>query len=136
MLTIGIVLSAYLLFSRVALIDPNNQEQVALGRRIYAEQCAICHGANLEGQANWTSRNANGRLPAPPHDASGHTWHHPDQQLMLMTKKGLSAIVPGYQSDMPAFEGVLTDEEIAAVLAFIKNSWPNEIRERQQALSR
>ena len=81
-------------------------------------------------------RKPNGRLPAPPHDVSGHTWHHPNQQLMLITKKGLSAVVPGYQSDMPAFESVLSDAEIAAVLAFIQSRWPPDTRERQKALTR
>ena len=117
-------------------IDPDDAAQVALGRGIYAEHCAMCHGASLEGQPNWMERKPDGRLPAPPHDVTGHTWHHPDQQLMLITKKGLSAVVPGYQSDMPAFENVLTDEEIAAVLAFIESRWPSDIRERQRAMTR
>jgi mono/diheme cytochrome c family protein len=117
-------------------INPNDPEQVALGRQIYAGHCAMCHGDNLEGQPDWKTRKPNGRLPAPPHDASGHTWHHPDQQLMLITKKSLSAVVPGYESDMPSFEGVLTDGEIAAVLAYIESHWPNEIQERQRQLTR
>ena len=41
----------------------------------YQEYCASCHGVNLEGQANWRSRNQDGTLPAPPHDETGHTWH-------------------------------------------------------------
>src|SRR5205807_2276140 len=52
--------------------NPNDAALVARGKAIYAEHCAACHGANLEGQANWRSRLPNGRLPAPPHDASGH----------------------------------------------------------------
>lgn len=95
----------------------------------------MCHGANLEGQPDWMERKPNGRLPAPPHDVTGHTWHHPDQQLTLITKKGLSAVVPGYESDMPAFERVLTDEQIAAVLSFIQSTWPPDIRERQRSLT-
>jgi len=117
-------------------INPNDAAQVALGQGIYSEHCARCHGVNLEGQPNWMERKSDGRLPAPPHDATGHTWHHPDQQLMLITKKGLSAVVPGYQSDMPAFESVLTDEQIAAVLAFIESHWPEDIQERQKAMTR
>jgi mono/diheme cytochrome c family protein len=91
---------------------------------------------NPDDAAHWMERKPDGRLPAPPHDVTGHTWHHPDQQLMLITKKGLSAVVPGYQSDMPAFESVLSDEQIAAVLAFIQSRWPEDIRERQRALTR
>ena len=68
---------------------------------------------------------------APPHDASGHTWHHSDNQLFTIVKKGVSAIVPGYESDMPGFESVLTDQEIRAVLAFIKSTWPEREREYQ-----
>jgi mono/diheme cytochrome c family protein len=116
-------------------IDPEDATQVAMGSTIYAEHCAVCHGVNLEGQPNWKERKSDGRLPAPPHDVTGHTWHHPDQQLMLITKKGLAAVVPGYQSDMPAFETVLSDEEIAAVLAFIQSRWPDDIRERQRAMT-
>jgi mono/diheme cytochrome c family protein len=116
-------------------IDPDDPVRVALGHQIYTERCASCHGANLEGQPNWQARKPNGRLPAPPHDVSGHTWHHPDQQLIVITRKGLSAVVPGYQSDMPAFEGVLSDEQIVAVLSFIESRWPTEIRSRQRALT-
>lgn len=32
----------------------------------------------------------------------------------------------GYESDMPAFGGILSDDEIRAVLAFIKSTWPEE----------
>lgn len=105
--------------------DPRDPAKVTLGAKVYAEQCAACHGAKLEGQPNWRSRLANGRLPAPPHDESGHTWHHPDRVLFAITKNGL---VPpyapkDYESDMPAFMGKLSDEEIWAVLAYIKSKW-------------
>jgi mono/diheme cytochrome c family protein len=135
-LLIGIALIGAWLLLRPPAIDPDDPTQVAQGRQIYADRCAMCHGINLEGQPNWMARKPNGRLPAPPHDASGHTWHHPDRQLIVITKKGMSAVVPGYQSDMPAFEGALTDAQIAAVLAFIESKWPSEIRSRQRALSR
>lgn len=119
--------------SRPALkADPDNVRQVALGREIYARRCASCHGKQLEGQPNWRVRKADGRLPAPPHDATGHTWHHADGQLFELTKYGPTPIAPlNFPSDMPAFGSVLTDEEIWAALAFIKSFWPKRIRERQ-----
>lgn len=109
--------------------EPVTADEVATGQKLYAENCASCHGANLEGQPNWKRRLDNGRMPAPPHDETGHTWHHADRQLFTITKQGVGAVVPGYESDMPAFEGVLAAEEIRAVLAFIKSRWP----ERQRA---
>src|SRR4029450_4915491 len=88
-------------------------------------RCAQCHGANLEGQPNWQRALANGRLPAPPHDVTGHTWHHPDEILFGITKNGMAPYAaPGYESDMPAFADVLTDEQIAAALAFIERRRP------------
>lgn len=116
--------------------DPDDAAQVVLGERVYAASCAACHGADLEGQPDWRLRQANGRLPAPPHDESGHTWHHPDQQLFDMTKLGVAAIAPeGYLSDMPGFAGSLSDDEIWAVLAYIKSTWPPEVRARQQDIT-
>jgi mono/diheme cytochrome c family protein len=112
-------------------IDPTDQKQVALGKKVYGDRCAVCHGVKLEGQSNWQERKPDGKLPAPPHDPSGHTWHHTDEQLFTITKEGLAAIVPGYESDMPAFKEMLGDGEIAAVLAYIKSTWPAEIRARQ-----
>jgi mono/diheme cytochrome c family protein len=116
--------------------DPANAAQVARGRQVYAQNCAVCHGDRLQGQPDWRIRKADGKLPAPPHDESGHTWHHPDQQLFEMTKFGLQPFAPpGYQSDMPGFGGRLNDAEIWAVLAYIKSTWPAEIQARQQHLN-
>lgn len=113
--------------------------QVALGQKLYAQHCAACHGAKLEGQPDWRRRLPNGRMPAPPHDESGHTWHHPDAVLFGITKDGL---VPpyaprDYQSDMPAFGGTLSDEEIRAVLAYIKGHWKSrEVLEARAEMTR
>jgi mono/diheme cytochrome c family protein len=135
-LAIGGALAWWLLPPTIPRIDPDDAAQVALGQSVYAAQCARCHGGNLEGQPDWQERLANGRLPAPPHDASGHTWHHPDAQLFGITKHGLAPYAPaGYQSDMPAFEGTLSDAQIAAVLAYIKGRWPADIRERQARIN-
>ncbi len=113
-------------------IDPDDAAQVTVGQTAYAAQCARCHGATLEGQPHWRERQANGRLPAPPHDETGHTWHHPDSVLFGITKHGLGPYAPaGYESDMPAFDAVLSDDQIAAVLAYIKSRWPAEVRARQ-----
>jgi mono/diheme cytochrome c family protein len=108
---------------------PNDARKVAQGEKIYAQHCAACHGARLEGQPNWTTRLPNRRLPAPPHDDTGHTWHHPDPVLFAIVRNGLVPpyAPPGYESDMPAFRGKLSDDEIWAVLAFIKSHWTQAV---------
>jgi mono/diheme cytochrome c family protein len=117
--------------------DPRDPRQLALGARVYAEHCASCHGADLEGQPDWRQRRPDGRLPAPPHDETGHTWHHPDRHLFEVTKHGTGAIAPpGYRTNMIGFGDRLSDTEIWAALAFIKSAWPPEIRRRQEALNR
>ena len=97
-----------------------------------------CGGAELAGQPDWRRRKPNGRLPAPPHDASGHTWHHPDALLFAITKNGLVPphAPPGYASDMPAFAGVLSDDEIRAVLAYIQSRWPKQVVEARAEMLR
>ena len=93
------------------------------------EHCTPCHRENPEGEPDWRQRKPDGILPAPPHDATGHSWHHPDGQLFALTKLGLGALAGGgHQSAMPGFSGTLADREIWAVLAYIKSRWPAEIR--------
>jgi mono/diheme cytochrome c family protein len=115
--------------------DPNNPSLVARGKVVYAQHCASCHGANLEGQVDWRKRLPNGRLPAPPHDATGHTWHHSDKQLFEMTKSGTAGMMPGYETDMPAYKDILSDADIWAVFSFIESTWPADIQERQQRMN-
>ncbi|MEJ7930656.1 cytochrome c [Ramlibacter sp. AN1015] len=116
----------------------DDEAVVERGRTLYAQHCAACHGARLEGQPNWRERDPGGRLPAPPHDTSGHTWHHPDQVLFDITKHGVAhaARMQGYDSAMPAYAGVLSDEQIVAVLSFIKAQWPRAIRRQQEEVDR
>jgi mono/diheme cytochrome c family protein len=110
--------------------DPDDPELVALGRDAYAAQCAACHGAELEGAPNWQEPLADGTLLAPPHDMSGHTWHHPDELLFAITKYGGQSQAPeGFTSTMPGFEDTLTDREIWAVLAYIMSHWTEDILE-------
>ena len=110
-------------------------EELVHGKEVYAANCASCHGTNLQGQPDWKRRLDNGRMPAPPHDESGHTWYHADQALFAMTKFGIGAVLSGYESDMPAFNDVLSDAEIAAALAYIKSTWPERERDFQDKVT-
>ena len=117
---------------RLRANDPVLVEQ---GRSLYATHCASCHGENLEGQANWRTRGSDGKLPAPPHDETGHTWHHRDELLIALTLEG-PKVVAGvdYQTDMPAYAGVLSEAQVVAVLSYIKSRWPASVRDRHDRL--
>lgn len=117
--------------------DAASPQNIATGRQVYAAQCAVCHGVNLEGQPDWQRPLPSGRMPAPPHDATGHTWHHADDILFRIVREGPGAVVGGgYQSEMPGFADVLSDDEIRAVLAYIASTWPDRERAFQKDISR
>jgi S-disulfanyl-L-cysteine oxidoreductase SoxD len=112
---------------------------LARGKTLYDAHCAACHGKALEGEPNWREKKPSGRMPAPPHDDSGHTWHHPDAVLFGITKEGLvpgKYAPPGYQSDMPGFGGALSDDQIWAVLAYIASQWSPRARAHQASVTR
>ena len=109
---------------------------IDLGRVVYAENCGSCHGVALEGAANWRQRDADGYLPAPPHNDAGHTWHHSDSYLFLMTKYGIEKMIgKSYPNNMPAYADKLTDEEILATLSYIKSTWSGPIQRQHDQIN-
>jgi mono/diheme cytochrome c family protein len=117
------------------LLRSDDAAVVARGRVVYTQHCARCHGADLAGQPNWRERGPDGLLPAPPHDRSGHTWHHPGQVLFNITKYGVQHYAgPQYRSAMPRYEGTLADEDIVAVLSYIQSTWPPDVRRLHDTL--
>ena len=112
------------------MLRPDDPSIVEAGRVVYAESCAGCHGANLEGRMVPSTAGSDELVLAPPHDGSGHTWQHPDQVLFDLTKFGASGVICLEPADkeMPVFEDVLIDRQIVAVLSFIKSTWPEEIQ--------
>ena len=141
---VGITGVLLLIFSAVMALraqsipstNPADSEAIALGRQVYETQCASCHGVNLEGQAGWKEPNPDGSFRAPPHDETGHTWHHPDAQLFAITKHGTAALVGGdYKTRMEGFGDSLTDAEILAILAYVKSTWPPQIIARHNQVN-
>ncbi len=120
----------------VGWADPDDTQLVARGTAIYNKVCGTCHGDNLQGQPDWQLKTEDGMMPAPPHDASGHTWHHPDPVLFEITKFGGQKNAPaGFISAMPGFGDILSDSDIWASLAYIKSRWPEDIRKRHALMS-
>ena len=105
-----------------------DREKIRRGERLYQQHCARCHGADLKGSPTWKVSLADGSYPPPPHDDSGHTWHHPDEQLLDIIANGGD---PAYNSKMPAFKDKLTKDEIVAILEFFKSKWSRKERDYQ-----
>lgn len=137
--TMAAVIGGYLLLpSRaIGLLDPHNRTLIARGEALYLAHCAPCHGRQLEGQPNWRGVDADGYLPAPPHDKTGHTWHHPDQLLFNIVKLGTAKAgnLMDYKTRMAGFENSLSDDDIIAVLSYIKSRWPEDMQTRHDKLN-
>ena len=101
-------------------------DQLALGDQVFQDNCQECHGVKAAGVVReWQKRLPDGKLPAPPLNGTAHAWHHNDKVLMMTVNNG--GIPLG--GSMPAFKDVLSDEQKVAVLAYIKNLWPEELYE-------
>ncbi len=133
---------AFLVLSLVVLLaawgcgDTSGGKANQDGGRLYAVNCASCHGVRGEGQADWKTLGPDGRYPAPPHDRTGHTWHHGDGLLFQIVKQGGASLnVPGFQSGMPAFGDHLSDDEVTNVILYLKTLWGPKEREFQEQVS-
>lgn len=99
-------------------------DKVRVGEELYLRVCASCHMTDLSGEPDWKTPNADGTYRAPPHDASGHTWHHSDQLLLSIVRDG----VEGIETSMPTYADILTDDEIVSIIEYLKSSWPTQER--------
>jgi mono/diheme cytochrome c family protein len=107
--------------------DADNVATVTEGKAVYRRWCAGCHGRRLQGQPLWQLEDHFTGRRAPAHDQTGHTWGHSDDALFAMVREGLRY--------MPAFDGVITDVQITASIAYIKASWPVGLRISQALLN-
>ncbi len=109
-------------------VPTSDAKLVSRGEEVYQQFCASCHGANLEGQPDWRSPLPDGSFRAPPHDSTGHTWHHPDDLLLEIIAEGSD---PAFGGTMQGFADVIEEQDRVAVLEFIKSQWGQEEREFQ-----
>ena len=107
--------------------DPVPVSAVERGARVYEASCAVCHGADAEGQPDWHVRRSDGTAPAPPLNGDGHTWHHGDGTLYKWIVTGGSYLegpeIPNFKSAMPAFGERLSHDEIVDVITYVKGLW-------------
>jgi mono/diheme cytochrome c family protein len=110
------------------------------GAAVYEARCASCHGSRGEGAAGWTRPGPGGVYPAPPHDSTGHTWHHADGLLYRIVTRGTAAAtgdtLHAARYAMPGFDSTLSPREIHAVITYLKAGWTPAQRRRQAEASR
>ncbi|MBC8259978.1 MAG: cytochrome c [SAR324 cluster bacterium] len=129
-ISIVIGITAYLYYQPPETLSASaTPEQVALGEKLFAENCLSCHGQGARGENPAQSRGgqkADGSYLAPALNGTGHAWHHPNEMLFSTVKDG--SIAKG--STMIGFSDRLSDAEIVAVLQYVKSLWPDEIQVR------
>lgn len=101
-----------------------SEAQVEVGREVFRQNCALCHGENAEGaEGDWRERLADGSFRPPPLDGSAHAWHHPQEILLRVIDYGGEAM----GGKMPAFIDVLEQDEKLAAIAFFQDFWTDDI---------
>lgn len=101
--------------SQARLVNPAVME---LGRKVYGLQCAICHGEEGKGQP-----------PAYPPLAANQslTMSSPVNSIRMVLNGGYA---PGTTKNprphgMPPFSHILNDDEVSAVVTYIRVAWGN-----------
>jgi mono/diheme cytochrome c family protein len=95
----------------IAACEPRDQTPTGRGARVFARTCAGCHGADGKGVMRIG-------LTKPPRDLTDPEFHAhvTDEQLRRVIRVG--------KNQMPAFGGLMGDEDLSNVIAFIRTLPP------------
>ena len=117
-------------------IDEKLISQINLGKSLYVTHCASCHGDNLQGQPNWsTKKDKDGHNLSPPLNGTGHTWHHSQDQLFNIIRYGFKIYNENYDGKMQGNDK-LNDDDIWSILAYMKSVWPESIQKKYNTISK
>ncbi len=97
--------AAYAQDATAASLADQMKPLMAEGATVFSENCAVCHGPNGEG-------NVGPKL-------DGDTWIQTRANIINQVLFGAT------DHGMPPFIDQLTDEQIAAVTTYVRNSWSN-----------
>jgi len=116
--------------------DADDLRLASQGVGVYRHQCRMCHGDERQGQPYWRLVDKDAGRRAPALDATGRAWRRSDEDLFQVVKYGRypEAARDGV-SYMPAYGRGLSDEQILAVLAFVKDRWPIGLRALQATMN-
>lgn len=105
-----------------AVAEESAPDPMVIGKRVFTQNCAVCHQATGLGQA--------GQFPplAGSEWVQSQDWHG-DNHLVKVVLNGLMGPVSvkgeAYNGAMPPLGAALDDEKISAVLTYIRNEWGN-----------
>ncbi len=98
-------------------------DPMVVGKRVFTQSCAVCHQANGQGVA--------GQFPPLVESewVLSRDWHG-DNHIVKIVLNGLQGVVTvkgqPYNNAMAPWGSVLKDDQIAAVLTYIRNEWGNQ----------
>lgn len=96
-----VISKIFFLLGAMAICGGGWAANIAEGQRLYQIHCAACHGMRGESL-----------MPNAPNFARGDRLMQPDMNLMTTIKLGKMA--------MPAFNGILRDQQIFDVVAYLR----------------
>jgi len=106
-----------------ALKRAHTAEQIELGAKVFATNCASCHGVQAQGLVeDWQTPLDDGSYPAPPLNGTGHAWHHDMPVLLEIVQQGGAL----YEGKMPAFAEQLQEDEQLAAIVWFQSLWSDE----------
>ncbi len=103
---------------------PRKQDssKVVLGRKLFAQNCASCHGTRAEGGPLWSKTGPLPKDPSPPLNGTGHTWYHPVAVLKRIIMHGSAQLGSG----MPAWGDKLSDKDMEAIITWFQSLWSDK----------
>jgi mono/diheme cytochrome c family protein len=95
---------------------PADSSMMTAGQAIYRDQCSACHGLDGRGVAML--------FPSLAQSSLAHA-SDPTSAIRLVLRGGRSVATKGEPTApaMPSFGWQLNDEQVAAVLSYIRNAW-------------
>jgi len=100
-----------------APVAPNDPQMIA-GMHIYSDECSACHMTGGTGEPNIIpALKASPVVAATVPDTMTH--------VVLYGARSVGTDAAPVASAMPAFRGVLNDQQVADVLTYVRNSWGN-----------
>ncbi len=106
----------------------NFSTSVQEGKVIYFQNCFFCHGADLDGRGHFAQAF---NPPPPPFRGTDTIAQLPESYVFWRIAKGWKGLPPGatpWDSAMPVFEDLLTEDQIWKVIMYIYDATGNKPR--------